>query len=182
MYTPVTPTLLPSSMFSVWLVSAPGTIKNLVPSPALKPILAPAPHWMSPYMKNTNVICWSAAITTWNVFACNNNLLSHKHQLLQHTGNETFTNYYHSTLMILPYTSQWVATVTSCAWMYTWDPPPRLCHSVPCGNKQCGWSEAVRGWKQLLQLITSFLEKGGIRCLPEEYVSNVHIVPERSNQ
>ena len=63
--------------------------------------------------------------------------------------------------------------------------PSKLCHSVPCGNKQCGWSEVSRGWKQLLQLITSSLEKGGIRCLPVEYVSkscNVHITPEWSNQ
>ena len=182
MYIPVTPTLLPSSMFNVWLVSEPGTIKNLVPSPALKPILAPAPHWMSPYMKNTNVICWSAAITTWNVFTCNNNLLSHKHQLLQHTGNETFTNYYHSTAhdTALHITVSCYSDIT-CVDVYLRS-PSRLCHSVPCTNKQCGWSEVARGWKQPLQLITSFLEKGGIRCLPEEYVSNVHIVPERSNQ
>ena len=69
MYTPVTPTLLPSSMFNTCLVSAPGSINDLIPSPALKPMLA-SPHWISWYMKNTNVICRSAAITTWNVFAC----------------------------------------------------------------------------------------------------------------
>ena len=58
-------------------------------------------------------------------------------------------------------------------------------NSVPCGNKQCGWSEVVRGWKQLMQLITGSLEKGGIRCHPEENIStssNVHIIPEWSNQ
>ena len=63
--------------------------------------------------------------------------------------------------------------------------PSRLCHSVPCDNKQCGWSEVSRGWKQLLQLITGSFKKGGIRCLPVEYVSkspNVHIIPERSHQ
>ena len=60
-----------------------------------------------------------------------------------------------------------------------------LGHSVPCCNKQCGWSEVTRGWKQLLQLITSSLEKGDIRCLPAEYVPkscNVNVIPERSNQ
>ena len=58
-------------------------------------------------------------------------------------------------------------------------------NSVPCGNKHCGWSEVGRGGKQLLQLITRSLEKGGIRCLPEENAStssNVHILPEWSNQ
>ena len=81
MYTPVTPTLLPSSMFNAWFVSALGTIKDLVPSPALKPILAPLPHWMSSYMKNTKVICLSATITTWNVFSCNNKALCNYNQL-----------------------------------------------------------------------------------------------------
>ena len=60
-----------------------------------------------------------------------------------------------------------------------------LCHSVPCGSKQCGWSEVARGWKQLLELITGSLEKGGIRCLPVESVSkssNAQIIPKRSNQ
>ena len=58
-------------------------------------------------------------------------------------------------------------------------------NSVPCGNKQCGWSEVGWGGKQLLQLITGSLEKAGIRCLPVENVStssNVHIIPEWSNQ
>ena len=76
---------------------------------------------------------------------------------------------------------QWEVTVTN---RYLGSPSP-LCHSVPCGNKQCGWSEVTRGWKQLLQLITGSLEKGGIRCLPVEYVpksSNVHIIPEWSNE
>ena len=85
MYTPVTPTLLPSSMFNTWFVSEPGSINDLVSSPALKPILAPRPHWISAYMKNTNVICWSAAITTWNVFACENNDYN---ELFWHIGNE----------------------------------------------------------------------------------------------
>jgi len=47
MYNPVIFTLLPISMFLVWDVSAPGTIKNLKPSPALKPTLA-VPHVMLP--------------------------------------------------------------------------------------------------------------------------------------
>ena len=58
------------------------------------------------------------------------------------------------------------------------------CHCVPCGNKQCGWSEVARGWKQLLQLITGSLEKGGIICLSVENVPRTYKKshPERSNQ
>jgi len=48
MYNPETFTLLPISMFLVWDVSAPGTIKNLKLSPALKPTLA-VPHVILPY-------------------------------------------------------------------------------------------------------------------------------------
>ena len=61
----------------------------------------------------------------------------------------------------------------------------KLYHSVPCGNKQCGWSEVARRWKQLLQLITGSLEEGGIRCCSVENVpksSNVNGIPERNNQ
>ena len=174
-------TLLPSSMFNVWLVSEPGTIKNLVPSPALKPILAPAPHWMSPYMKNTNVICWSAAITTWNVFTCNNNLLSHKHQLLQHTGNETFTNYYHSTAhdTALHITVSCYSDIT-CVDVYLRSPLDSATLSHVPINSVVGVK--LQRMETTPAVDHELLEKGGIRCLPEEYVSNVHIVPERSNQ
>ena len=49
---------------------------------------------------------------------------------------------------------------------------------------QCGWSEVIRGGKQLLQFITSFLEKGGIR---RHYVDvakccNVHTIQKMSKQ
>ena len=80
---------------------------------------------------------------------------------------------------------QWVVIVTNnniCRYLGF---PSKLCHSVPCGNKHCGWSEVGREWKQFLQLIMGSLEKIGIRCLPEENVSissNVHIIPEWSNQ
>ena len=65
----------------------------------------------------------------------------------------------------------------------------KLCHSVPCCNNQLGWSEAASGWEQLSQLITSSLEKGGVEChpvvnvpKPSDTCSNIHIIPERSNQ
>ena len=80
---------------------------------------------------------------------------------------------------------QWVVIVTSnniCRYLRSLTIP---CHSVPCGNKQCGWSEVGRGGKQLLQLITGSLEKVGIICQPKENVSissNVYIIPEWSNQ
>ena len=60
-----------------------------------------------------------------------------------------------------------------------------LCHTVPGGNKQCGWSEVARRWKQLLQLIMGSLEEGSIRCCSVENVPkscNVNVIPERSNQ
>ena len=84
---------------------------------------------------------------------------------------------------------QWVVIVTNnkiiCRYLEFLRSSSKRWNSVPCGNKQHGWSEVARGWKQLLQLITGPLEKGGIRCLPEENVSrssNVNIIPEWSNQ
>ena len=84
---------------------------------------------------------------------------------------------------------QWIVIVTNkksvmYAEVYLRS-PSKPCHSVPCCNKQCGWSEVARRWKQLLQLTTSSLEKGDIRCLPVENVSkssDIHIIPEWSNQ
>ena len=72
MYTPLLPTLLLFSMSTELNECDAGPIKDLTPSPALKPILA-KPHSISPYMKNTNVHCPSVAITTWNEFSCNSN-------------------------------------------------------------------------------------------------------------
>ena len=44
-------------------VSDPGTVKDLTPSPALKP-MPPIPHWMSAYMKKTNDFSPSVDNTT----------------------------------------------------------------------------------------------------------------------
>ena len=68
MYNPGTLTLLPFWIFLDWEVRAPGAMKDLLLSPALKPILA-VPHSMSPYTKNAKESCPSVANTTWNVFS-----------------------------------------------------------------------------------------------------------------
>ena len=80
------------------------------------------------------------------------------------------------------YTNNKIVMYALCRYLGS---PFRPCHSVPCGNKQCCWSEVTRGWKQLLQLITGCLEKSDIGCLPVENVSkssDIHIIPEWSNQ
>ena len=68
MCNPVLLTLLVVSIFLARDVSAPGTIKDLTPSPSLNPILAD-PHSMSPYTKNAKESCPSVANITWNVFS-----------------------------------------------------------------------------------------------------------------
>ena len=68
MYNPGIWILLLFSTFLVWKVRAPGSIKDLMLSPALKPILA-NPHSMLLYRKNTNDDWPSATITTCNEFS-----------------------------------------------------------------------------------------------------------------
>ena len=76
-------------------------------------------------------------------------------------------------------------TITNCHVCRYLGSPSILCHSVPCDNKECCWTEVTRRWKQLLQLIMGSLEEGGIRCYSVVNVpksSNINIIPERSNQ
>ena len=152
MYTPVTPTLLPSSMFNTCLVSAPGSINDLIPSPALKPMLA-SPHWMSWYMKNTNVICRSAAITTWNVFACE------KMHFLVTVNCYVMTIVRAHDVSLRLYSITTKDSKQTIMYADTWGPPPNgatLSHVTIIsvvgvklpedGNNSCNWSWAL--WRR----------------------------------
>ena len=84
MCNPVLLTLLVVSISLARDVSAPGTIKDLKPSPLLKPILAD-PHSMSPYAKNAKESCPSVANTTWNVFSYRECRIENTHKLILST-------------------------------------------------------------------------------------------------
>ena len=51
-------------MSSVRLVSASGSVNEVIPSPALKPICAPLPDRMSSYMNSETVLEVSVPNTT----------------------------------------------------------------------------------------------------------------------